>query len=143
MSDVNKGMPSRAQLDAAQTQVKKKLTIGLWATHSSYAILLLLISWLNFQSPENGIKLLLIKTIPLLIFIPGFIKQTHRTYSWLCFAILPYFIWITPPVVGRGALTDWIIMLLIVVTFIASMMTSRWLQQNSHLTWQIQNTPSN
>jgi uncharacterized membrane protein len=136
-------MPSRTQLDAVLVKVKQKLTAGLWTTHSSYAILLLLISWLNFQSPDNGIKLLLIKTVPLLIFIPGFIKQHYRTYSWLCFAILPYFIWITPLAMGRGALTDWIVTLLIIVTFIAAMMTSRWLQQDSHLTWQIQNTPSN
>ena len=141
-SEVINKMPSRTQLNAASVTVKQKLTAGLWITHSSYAILLLLISWLNFQSPDNGIKLLLIKTIPLLIFIPGFIKQHHRTYSWLCFAILPYFIWITPLAIGRGALTDWIVALLIVINFIAAMMTSRWLQQDSHLTWQIKNTPA-
>jgi uncharacterized membrane protein len=135
-------MPTRAELDCTLTQVNKKVTAGLWATHASYAILLLLISWLNFQLPENGFGLWLFKIIPLAIFIPGFIKCYYRSYSWLCFAILFYFIWIIPLAVGRGAWSDWLVASLTVAIFIAAMMTSRWLQQQSYLTWQIHNTPS-
>lgn len=141
------GMPSRAQLEEALVTVNKKLTPGLWVTHGSYVIFLVLMSWLNFQAENGGvnsssIKLWLVKVIPLIIFIPGFLKKYYRTYSWLCFAILPYFIWITPLVVGRGSWSDWVLTLLIVVLFISAMMTSRWLQQQSYLHWQIANTPS-
>ncbi len=136
-------MPTRADLDSALEHVNKKLTVGLWATHSSYAVLILIISWFNFQLPENGFALWLFKIIPLAIFIPGFIKQNYRSYSWICFAILPYFIWIIPMALDRGSWGDWAIVTLTVLIFNAAMMTSRWLQQQSYLKWQIANTPSN
>jgi uncharacterized membrane protein len=135
-------MPTRANLSIALEQVNKKLKVGLGVTHSSYATLLILMSWFNFQSPENGFALWLFKIIPLAIFIPGFIKQYYRSYSWICFAILPYFIWIIPMALGRGSWGDWTIVALTVIIFNAAMMSSRWLQQQSYLNWQIANTPS-
>lgn len=136
-------MPSKHQLQEALVQVEQKLQLGLWTTHGSYGAFLLLMSWLNFLPADSSVKLWLVKIFPLIIFIPGFIKKKYRTYSWLCFAILPYFIWITPLVMGRGNWGDWTMVLLIVILFIAAMMTSRWMQQQSYLHWQISNTPSN
>ena len=136
-------MPTKEELSHALIQVEKKLTLGKLITHGSYAIFLILMSFLNFFPVDGGIKLWLVKILPLLIFIPGFIKKKYRTYSWICFAILPYFIWIIPLVMGRGSWGDWVMTLLIVTLFIASMMTSRWMQQQSYLGWQIANTPSN
>lgn len=136
-------MPSKEQLIDALVQVEKKLTMGLLATHGSYSVFLLLMTWLNFLPADSSVKLWLVKLFPLLIFIPGFVTKKYRTYSWLCFAILPYFIWITPLVMGRGHWSDWAMAFLIVIMFIASMMTSRWMQQQSYLNWQISNTPSN
>ncbi|RYZ81770.1 MAG: DUF2069 domain-containing protein [Moraxellaceae bacterium] len=142
----NSVIPSRANLESALITVGKKLQPGLWITHGSYIIFLLLMSWLNFQIANGGvtsstIKLWFVKVIPLLIFVPGLLKKRYRTYSWLCFAILPYFIWITPLVVGRGDWSDWTLVSLIVIIFIGAMMTSRWLQQESYLRWQITQTP--
>jgi uncharacterized membrane protein len=134
-------MPSLEEMQSALVQTLEKLKRGKWFTHSSYAGFLLLMSWQHFAA-DSGVKLWLVKIIPLLIFIPGFIKEQYRTYSWLCFAVLPYFIWLTPLVMGRGSLADWVMILLIVVLFIGAMMTSRWLQQRSYLTWQIANTPN-
>lgn len=136
-------MPSLQELNTALTQVNQKLTFGLWATHSSYAAFLLFMSWAHLQTATYSLTLLLIKLLLLLIFIPGFIKKKYRTYSWLCFAILPYFIWIIPYVMGRGNWSDWVMTFLTVVIFIAAMMTSRWMQQQSYLGWQIANTPTN
>lgn len=136
-------MPSKQELISALIKVEQKLALGLLITHSSYGVFLLLMSWLNFAVSNGGVKLWLIKICPLLIFIPGFIKKKYRTYSWLCFAVLPYFIWITPLVMGRGSWGDWAMTLLIVTIFSAAMMTSRWMQQQSYLGWQISNTPSN
>ncbi len=136
-------MPSKQQLQETLVQVEKKLQLGVWVTHGSYGAFLLLMSWLNFLPADSSVKLWLVKIFPLIIFIPGFIKKKYRTYSWLCFAILPYFIWITPLVMGRGNWGDWTMVSLIVMLFIAAMMTSRWMQQQSYLNWQISNTPSN
>jgi len=135
-------LPSRAELSNALVQVDKKVIVGLRVTHISYALLLVIITWLNFQSPENGFGLWLFKIIPLIIFIPGFIKRYYRTYSWICFAMLPYFIWIIPLALGRGAWSDWAIVALTVIIFNAAMMSSRWMQQQSYLQWQIANTPA-
>ncbi len=135
-------MPSLQELNTALTQVNQKLKFGLWATHSTYAAFLLIMSWANFQVANGSFTLWLVKLFPLLIFISGFIKKKYRTYSWLCFAILPYFVWIIPLVMGRGHWSDWIMTLLTVVMFIAAMMTSRWMQQQSYLGWQISNTPA-
>lgn len=136
-------MPSKEDLVQALSHVEQKLTLGRWVTHLSYGAFLLLMSWLNFLPADSSVKLWMVKIFPLLIFIPGFIQKKYRTYSWLCFAILPYFIWVTPLVMGRGAMSDWVMISLIVVMFIAAMMTSRWMQQQSYLGWQISNTPSN
>jgi uncharacterized membrane protein len=135
-------MPSVQELNTTLAQVNQKLTLGLWATHSAYIGFLVLMSWLNFQAADSSVKLWLVKLFPLLIFIPGFVQKKYRTYSWLCFAILPYFIWMTPLAMGRGSLSDWTMTLLIVVMFIAAMMTSRWMQQKSYLGWQISNSPT-
>jgi uncharacterized membrane protein len=133
-------MPSLADMQHALATTLEKLRLGQWITHGSYACFLLLMSWQHFAA-DSGIKLWLVKVIPLLIFIPGFIKEHYRTYSWLCFAVLPYFIWLTPLVMGRGTIVDWLLILLIAVLFTAAMMTSRWLQQRTYLNWQIANTP--
>ena len=135
-------MPSLADLQAALAQVNKKLNIGFTLTHGSYGVFLVLMSWLNFQQANSSFTLLLVKLFPLVIFIPGFIQKKYRTYSWLCFAILPYFVWMTPYVMGRGNWSDWVMVLLTVIIFIGAMMTSRWMQQQSYLGWQISNTPT-
>lgn len=144
MTDVvQTAMPSVEQLNNALTHVNKKLKLGFWFSHGSYGTFLVLMSWLHFQPADSSFKLWLIKMFPLLIFIPGFIQKKYRTYSWLCFAILPYFVWITPLVMARGNMGDWLMVSLTVILFISSMMTSRWMQQQSYLGWQISNTPSN
>ena len=142
-SEQKEAMPDKEELAQALITVEQKLTIGRWVTHVSYGTFLILMSWLNFLPADSSIKLWLVKIFPLLIFIPGFVQRKYRTYSWLCFAILPYFIWMTPLVMGRGAWSDWVMISLIVILFIAAMMTSRWMQQQSYLGWQILNTPSN
>lgn len=136
-------MPSIEELNAALIKVNHKLKIGFNLTHISYGVFLVLMSWLNFQHADSKFTLLLVKLVPLLIFIPGFIQKKYRTYSWLCFAILPYFVWITPYLVGRGDWSDWVMTLLTLVIFVSAMMTSRWMQQQSYLGWQISNTPEN
>jgi uncharacterized membrane protein len=138
----NANMPTLEDMQAALVHTLEKLKLGQWFTHGSYAGFLLLMSWQHFAA-DSGVKLWLVKVIPLLIFIPGFIKAHYRTYSWLCFAVLPYFIWLTPLVMGRGSLADWVLIVLVVLLFMGAMMTSRWLQQRSYLAWQIANTPNN
>jgi uncharacterized membrane protein len=151
MSETQTVMPTREELNSALTAVSKKLSLGFLLTHGSFGLFVLLVSWFNFYPPggvtdqsfASNMKLWVVKLLPLLIFVPGFITRRYRTYSWLCFGILPYFIWLTPLVMARGAWSDWVMISLIVILFISSMMTSRWMQQQSYLGWQISHTPSN
>lgn len=106
---------------------RKKLFWGRPIALISYVILLLSIAYDELQTPIEwpvaGMKL-----IPLLIFIPGLIKQTFRTYSWICFVCLIYFVAIFPVAYTRSLWSDWLITFLVTTLFISSMMTSRWLQ---------------
>jgi uncharacterized membrane protein len=128
---------SDTELNMALLKIDTKVNLGLTTTHSAVGLLVLLLSWLNFQLPENGIALWLFKILPLLIFIPGFMKNHYRSYSWLCFVILPYFIWIIPMALYRKSWSDFLVVSLTVIIFIAAMMSSRWLQQQSYLKSQM------
>jgi uncharacterized membrane protein len=114
--------------DADSVGLHKKLRIGRALVHLSYIGLLLVFTGLNILREDGNIKLWLFQIIPLLVFIPTLIKETHRTYSWLCFVALMYFAAIIPLLMSRWFWSDWVITILVTVMFIAAMMTSRWLQ---------------
>ena len=114
--------------DADSVVLYKKLRIGRLLVRASYIGLLVLFTLLNLINENGKITLWLLQIIPLLIFIPALLRETHRTYSWLCFVALMYFAAIIPLLMSRWLWSDWLITLLVSVMFIAAMMTSRWLQ---------------
>jgi uncharacterized membrane protein len=121
--------------------IHQKLRWGRYIALGSYAGLILLLTLLNLLRDDGNLKILLVQIIPLLIFIPSLLRATHRTYSWLCFVSLMYFVVIVPLLMTRGLWSDWIIMLLSCTLFVAAMMTSRWLQYwNYYLTSMNQQT---
>lgn|SRR5690554_4398719 len=94
-----------------------------------YAVMLLLFCLLNFFLDQGSFKLLLVQCVPLLIFVPGLVQQRYRTYSWICFVILPYFTWSVVNVMSP--LIRWhdiAVLILSVIIFVTAMMASRWLQ---------------
>lgn len=114
--------------DADSVILFKKLRVGRLLVRGSYVGLLVLFTLLNLINENGKIALWLLQMIPLLIFIPALLRETHRTYSWLCFVALMYFVGIIPLLMSRWLWSDWLITLLVSVMFIAAMMTSRWLQ---------------
>ncbi len=129
--------------DADAVILQKKLRIGRFLTIGCYAGLLLLFTALNLFRETGNIKLWMVQIIPLLIFIPALRNETHRSYSWLCFVALMYFLVIIPLLMTRWLWSDWLITLLVTVLFIASMMTSRWLQYwNYYLYTKNPHTPA-
>jgi uncharacterized membrane protein len=106
---------------------RKKLFWGRPIALISYISLLLIIAYDELQTPVDW-PVACMKLFPLLIFIPGLIKQTFRTYSWICFVCLIYFVAIFPIAYTRSLWSDWLITFLVTTLFISSMMTSRWLQ---------------
>lgn len=110
----------------------ERLTLG------SLVGLVLLFTWLNLTDEQGSIIRWLIQTIPLLMFVPGLLRENHRSYSWLCFVVLIYFIPAITQVVMSlgfrdaerpiGHWSDPLMLLLVVVLFFAATLSSRWLQ---------------
>ncbi len=124
--------------------LQKKLRAGRLVTLGCYSGLLVMFALLNLFRDTGSIKLWLVQSVPLLIFIPALRHETHRSYSWLCFVALMYFVAIIPLLMGRWWWSDWLITLLVTLLFIASMMTSRWLQYwNYYLSIKRQSNFSN
>ena len=115
--------------DTQAAAIYKSLRIARGICLTCYGILLLLFTVQNIVSAGGGIKLWLVQTLPLLIFIPGLIQQRFRTYSWICFVILLYFTWSV--VNAMSPFMRWqdiLVVVLSVTIFISAMMASRWLQ---------------
>lgn len=114
----------------AQAQViERKLRFMHVVFLISYSALLLLFAFGNIFGAGGSVKLWLVQSIPLLIFIPGLVQQRYRTYSWICFVILVYFTWSV--VNTMSPLVRWqdvVVVVLTVAIFISAMMLSRWLQ---------------
>jgi len=65
--------------------------------------------------------------LPLLIFLPGMLKDNLRSYIWLCFISLLYFIALVERLVAQPDNILAILGMLAVVTlFIAAMLFVRW-----------------
>lgn len=117
---MDKGSPYNFRLQA-------KLRWARRCNYCCYAGLLALFVLWNLFLPGGSIKLWVLQTVPLLLVLPGFIKQTHRSHLWLCFILLLYLVAGVVEVVmpsrgwQHGALT-----LLSFTLFISAMMTSRW-----------------
>ena len=107
-------------------------TTNLWllATYWSYVSLLLLFIFCWAVNEKPSWALLVFQLMPLLILVPGLLKQYPRAHSCLCFIIMPYFIAYaveaTSPI---REISDVIGLLLTVIIFSGAMMASRGLQR--------------
>jgi len=64
-----------------------KLTLGL------YSALLLLFAFWNLNRSEGlNWAVWLFQSLPLLALLPGLLRKYYRSFSWLCFLLLFYFI---------------------------------------------------
>ncbi|MCW8194328.1 DUF2069 domain-containing protein [Proteobacteria bacterium 005FR1] len=110
----------------------ERLTLG------SLAGLVALFTWLNLTGEHGSIMRWLVQCLPLLMFVPGLLRENHRSYSWLCFVVLIYMVpAITQVVMSLGFRDaerppgywgDPLMLLLVVVLFFAATLSSRWLQ---------------
>jgi uncharacterized membrane protein len=97
---------------------------------AAIAIASLILSALVQQlEPQARLASLLVQVLPLALFIPGMVAKHYRTYSWLCFVVLFYFIvGVTNVMSPLADIYSWIMLVASVLLFNAAMMTSRWLQ---------------
>lgn len=100
---------------------------------ASYVCLLALYGWLNLNREEFSFVILTIQWVPLLLPAMGIWKDNARSYDWLCFISLAYFLFIVPIAMSeQAAVTDWLQLLLVVSVFTSAMFTSRWLKAWKH-----------
>lgn len=104
-----------------------------WAISLTYILLALIIGVISFWNltRSSGVSpvIWLIQALPLLLLVPGMLKGWYRSYSWLCFTLLFYFIFATMRVFSSAVQpSDYIFVCLISALFVSSMMAGRWLQ---------------
>jgi len=120
-------------MNTSQHPVENTLPQPLRATrqlcYASYFGLLALYAGLNLSAETFSFTGLAIQWVPLLLPLWGMLKDTHRSYNWLCFVVLAYFLFIVPNAMSEQAgWSDWLQLLLTCVLFISAMLVSRWLQ---------------
>lgn len=72
-----------------------------------------------------------VQLLPLLLVLPGIKANYPRSYIWLCFLLLLYFVKGVDGVISPSrAWIDYLVLSVSVILFISSMLTSRWLQQH-------------
>ncbi|WP_444904285.1 DUF2069 domain-containing protein [Microbulbifer sp. CnH-101-E] len=107
--------------------IQRKLHIALRINWFCYIGLLVLFAVRNLFIEGGSLSLWLIQTVPLLLVLPGLIKQRYRSYLWLCFILLLY---ITTSIVDVMMPTrgweDGVMMVLSLILFFSAMMSSRW-----------------
>ena len=96
----------------------------------TYASLLVLYVLTLLMYPSCGrsasITIAALHLLPLLCFLPGLMRGNVRSYVWLCFILLGYFITAVPNALGCSTVLNIMEPVLIVVLFIAAMMFIRW-----------------
>ena len=106
----------------------KKLTLARQFTWGSYLLLLAVLA-ISSITREQPVELLIITLLPLLIFIPGLIRERYKSLSMLCFVSLLYFVIAVTNLFAPNRIAfDIVELVLIVVMFSAAMMFSRWKQ---------------
>lgn len=119
----------------------QKYTLCHWLVLGCLLAMVTIFTFNNVIRPWGNITVWIIQSAPLLIFIPGIIKHNHRTYSWLCFVLMPYFInTVVNAMASRTYILTFVLLLLIVVLFISAMMASRYRQ---HYALALQQNPDN
>jgi len=97
-----------------------------------YAGLLLLFVYLNLSQVHGSFSKWLMQSVPLLVVLPGLIRNNYRAYSWLCFIVLLYFTAYVAEVMSPLYVwTDAVALTFSVILFIGAMLTSRWLQRTT------------
>ena len=80
------GLEARHGLDAL-TERTRRLVLG------SFTLLLVLVVWgsLSMQAGDNPLTPIIVRILPLLLFLPSVIGQRPRGHAWLAFVSLLYF----------------------------------------------------
>ncbi|MFZ1292921.1 MAG: DUF2069 domain-containing protein, partial [Pseudomonadales bacterium] len=99
-----------------------------------YAMLILLLSIEVFGivrlEPASRAFWWVISIGPLIVFLPGLLRGAWKTYLWLCFVLLAYFMFTVDELFRTPADSrEWLELLCNVILFNAAMFYARWRQR--------------
>ncbi|WP_075185821.1 DUF2069 domain-containing protein [Teredinibacter haidensis] len=108
-----------------------KVRYSLLAVAISYISLqILFLGWCFTRASGPNWVVLSAQSLPLLVLLPGLWQKYYRSYSWLCFVILMYFVkGIDGVFMSTANWSDALFVALTVTTFISAMLAARWLQR--------------
>lgn len=111
---------ANAQVSAALSSIAARLT---WLSWSALLLLQAVDAWTH----EAPWFIWAVKLIPLLLFLPGMLKDNLRSFIWLCFVCLGYFLILVQRIFAQpDNLLVIAGLVAVVVLFIAAMMYVRW-----------------
>ena len=122
-------LPSPDEPGTTVVRYARLANLSHWATLFFYCALLALFT-VNQWLRADGISLFQwsVQCLPLLLFWFGLRIRRRRTYLWMCFVLLLYFIKGVEGVMAPVSdLFDWLLLCASVGLFIASLSTARWL----------------
>lgn len=107
----------------ARTALARRVAIG-----SLLALLLALLFATAAAAPlPTRVVLAAFATMPLVVFLPGMLRGQWKTFQWLCFVVLLYFMQVVLRLFGpQATLLHWLELLLVCTVFISSMLYARW-----------------
>lgn len=109
----------------------RRVSFVFWFSYIALLVEIALNTFVWHQEGRQGsITIWLIRSLPLLAFMPWLLRRNHRAMIWLCFLLLLYFLVAVPNAMSPiGVWINHVEAWLVVVLFVSSMMYSRWIQR--------------
>ncbi len=108
---------------------ERRLRTACLVSWTSYILLLVSLCAAGLAAGTPTV-LLVFGLVPLLLFVPGMIRRSHRSFSYLCFVALLYFtVIVTNLFKPDRSWLDAVALAAVVILFVAAMLCSRWLQR--------------
>ena len=86
--------------------------------------------WLHQEGRQPSLTIWLIRVLPLLVFVPGLLRNDLRSLAWLCFVCLMYFMLsVTEAMSPLRLWINYVEVALSVTVFVSAMLTIRWCSQ--------------
>ena len=110
---------------------QKRIRLVYWVTFGAWLALQCLFVFKTLLLPMGGrdlnVTMWVVHSLPLLIFLPGLWRGDVRTFAWLAFAILMYFMVTVEALFSlEPSLYHWITLVLVVVLFVGCTIYIRW-----------------
>lgn len=121
-----------------ESPYKQRMSWATWLCLACYFGLLLSFLFKTLIAPMGGrepnVTMWAIHSLPLLLFLPGLLRRNQRSYAWLSFLLLLYFVLAVEGLFSPSASNyHWIALLLVIGLFCGCVAFIRW--AGMHYQW--------